>query len=86
MIKRLEDAIPTKYKYSISKQEVENYEKLFREQRIRFTKDGMMTQWWWACFETGTLFMERTRFECSLEVNKNLNPDWIVWWFEQIIW
>ena len=66
MIKRLEDAIPTKYKYSISKQEVENYEKLFREQRIRFTKDGIYDPVMMGVLKRARCSVERTRFECSL--------------------
>ena len=65
MIKRLEDAIPTKYKYSISKEEVENYEKLFREQRIRLPKmvyDPVMM----GVLKRARCSVERTRFECSL--------------------
>ena len=66
MIKRLEDAIPTKYKYSISKEEVENYEKLFREQRIRFTKDGIYDPVMMGVLKRARCSVERTRFECSL--------------------
>lgn len=66
MVKRLEDAIPAKYKYLISKEDKENYEKFFREQRIRFTKEGIYDPVMMGVLKRARCSVERTRFECSL--------------------
>lgn len=66
LVKRLENAIPAKYKFNLPKEDEVRYQKILREGRIRLTKQGVYDPTMMNVLKRARCTVDRTSFECSV--------------------